>query len=106
MHGNSCLSTKSTEWTSPSTAISTTTSGPGRSSRWPSTRKKACAISPAVVAVADWRMLRRSAPGSICTSSAFHYCYAAIHDRTVVFKAYDIDGLLFDTFELTKADDR
>jgi predicted phosphodiesterase len=37
---------------------------------------------------------------------AFHYCYAAIHDRTIVFKAYDIDGLLFDTFELTKADDR
>ncbi len=37
---------------------------------------------------------------------AFHYCYAAIHDRTIVFKAYDIDGLLFDTFELTKAEDR
>jgi hypothetical protein len=37
---------------------------------------------------------------------AFHYCYAAIHDRTIVFKAYDIDGLLFDTFELTKAQDR
>jgi hypothetical protein len=37
---------------------------------------------------------------------AFHYCYAAIHDRTIVFKAYDIDGRLFDTFELTKAEDR
>ncbi len=37
---------------------------------------------------------------------AFHYCYAAIHDRTIVFKAYDIDGKLFDTFELTKAEDR
>ncbi len=37
---------------------------------------------------------------------AFHYCYAAIHDRTIVFKAYDIDGELFDTFELTKAADR
>jgi len=37
---------------------------------------------------------------------AFHYCYAAISDRTIVFKAYDIDGLLFDTFELTKAVDR
>ncbi len=37
---------------------------------------------------------------------AFHYCYAAIHDRTIVFKAYDIDGLLFDTFELTKAEDQ
>jgi len=37
---------------------------------------------------------------------AFHYCYAAISDRTIVFKAYDIDGLLFDTFELTKAIDR
>jgi acid phosphatase type 7 len=37
---------------------------------------------------------------------AYHYCYAAIYDRTIVFKAYDIDGLLFDTFELTKAEDR
>jgi hypothetical protein len=37
---------------------------------------------------------------------AFHYCCAAISDRTIVFKAYDIDGLLFDTFELTKAVDR
>jgi len=37
---------------------------------------------------------------------AFHYCYAAIHDRTIVFKAYDIEGKLFDTFELTKAADR
>lgn len=37
---------------------------------------------------------------------AYHYCYAAIADRTIVFKAYDIDGLLFDQFELTKADDR
>ncbi len=37
---------------------------------------------------------------------AFHYCYAAIHDRTIVFKAYDIDGRLFDTFELAKAEDR
>lgn len=39
-------------------------------------------------------------------NSVFHYCYAAIADRTIVFKAYDIDGRLFDTFELTKADDR
>lgn len=33
---------------------------------------------------------------------AFHTCHAAVHDRTIVFKAYDIDGRLFDTFELTK----
>jgi predicted phosphodiesterase len=37
---------------------------------------------------------------------AYHYCYAAISDRTIVFKAYDIDGLMFDMFELTKAPDR
>jgi len=39
-------------------------------------------------------------------TSVYHYCYAAIADRTIVFKAYDVDGKLFDTFELTKADDR
>jgi hypothetical protein len=39
-------------------------------------------------------------------NSVFHYCYAAIADRTIVFKAYDIDGRMFDSFELTKADDR
>lgn len=31
-----------------------------------------------------------------------HYCYATIHERTIQFKAYDIEGRLFDTFELTK----
>ncbi len=43
---------------------------------------------------------------SLHFQKAFHYCYAAISDRTIVFKAYDIDGLLFDTFELMKAADR
>ena len=31
-----------------------------------------------------------------------HYCFAAVHDRTIQFKAYDIEGRLFDTFELSK----
>jgi hypothetical protein len=31
-----------------------------------------------------------------------HYCFATVQDRTIQFKAYDIDGRLFDTFELTK----
>lgn len=31
-----------------------------------------------------------------------HYCFATVHDRTIQFKAYDIEGRLFDTFELTK----
>ncbi len=31
-----------------------------------------------------------------------HYCLAAVHDRTIQFKAYDLEGRLFDTFELTK----
>jgi hypothetical protein len=39
-------------------------------------------------------------------ASVYHYCYAAIAERTIVFKAYDLDGKLFDTFELTKAADR
>lgn len=43
---------------------------------------------------------------SLHFQSVFHYCYAAISERTIVFKAYDIDGKLFDTFELTKAEDR
>lgn len=33
---------------------------------------------------------------------AHHYCYATVHDQTIQFKAYNLDGLLFDTFELTK----
>ncbi len=35
-----------------------------------------------------------------------HYCFAVVHDRTIQFKAYDVDGRLFDTFELTKPQDR
>jgi 3',5'-cyclic AMP phosphodiesterase CpdA len=31
-----------------------------------------------------------------------HYCYATVHERTIQFKAYDLEGRLFDTFELTK----
>lgn len=34
---------------------------------------------------------------------AFHYCYVTAFENTLQFKAYDIDGQLFDTFELTKA---
>jgi hypothetical protein len=43
---------------------------------------------------------------SLHFQKAYHYCYAAISDRTIVFKAYDIDGLMFDMFELTKPADR
>ena len=35
-----------------------------------------------------------------------HYCFATVHDRTIQFKAYDLEGRLFDTFELTKDPDR
>lgn len=35
-----------------------------------------------------------------------HYCFAAVQDRTIQFKAYDLEGRLFDTFELTKPPDR
>lgn len=31
-----------------------------------------------------------------------HYAFAAVQDRTIQFKAYDLEGRLFDTFELTK----
>ncbi|MDX1961952.1 MAG: LamG-like jellyroll fold domain-containing protein [Pirellulales bacterium] len=37
---------------------------------------------------------------------AHHYCMAVIHDRTIQFKAYDVEERLFDTFELTKDADR
>lgn len=37
---------------------------------------------------------------------AHHYCFAAVHGRTIQFWAYDADGRLFDTFELTKPSDR
>lgn len=35
-----------------------------------------------------------------------HYCFAAVQDRTIQFKAYDLEGRLFDTFELTKPEGR
>jgi hypothetical protein len=35
-----------------------------------------------------------------------HYCFATVQDRTIQFKAYDLEGRLFDTFELTKTGDR
>ena len=31
-----------------------------------------------------------------------HYAFATVQDRTIQFKAYDLEGRLFDTFELTK----
>ncbi|MBA4030939.1 MAG: metallophosphoesterase [Planctomyces sp.] len=33
---------------------------------------------------------------------AYHYCYVTAFDKTIQFKAYDTEGQLFDTFELTK----
>jgi phage tail protein X len=43
---------------------------------------------------------------SIHVQRGHHYCFATVHDRTIQFKAYDLDGRLFDTFELTKDSDR
>jgi acid phosphatase type 7 len=43
---------------------------------------------------------------SLHVNKAYHYCHVAVFDRTMVFKAYDVDGRLFDSFEMTKADDR
>jgi len=43
---------------------------------------------------------------SIHVQRGHHYAFAAVYDRTMQFKAYDVDGRLFDTFELTKASDR
>ena len=43
---------------------------------------------------------------SIHVQRGHHYCFAAVHDRTIEFKAYDLEGRLFDTFNLTKAADR
>jgi len=43
---------------------------------------------------------------SLHVQRGHHYCFATVHDRTIQFKAYDLEGRLFDTFELTKADDR
>lgn len=39
---------------------------------------------------------------SLHVNRAHHFCHVAVFDRTMVFKAYDIEGRLFDTFELTK----
>ena len=35
----------------------------------------------------------------------YHYCTFSIFNKTVIFKAIDIEGRLFDTFQLTKEDD-
>ena len=43
---------------------------------------------------------------SLHVQRGHHYCFATIHDRTIQFKAYDIESRLFDTFELTKPDGR
>jgi hypothetical protein len=43
---------------------------------------------------------------SIHVQRGHHFCFATVHDRTIQFKAYDIEGRLFDTFELTKPADR
>lgn len=39
---------------------------------------------------------------SIHVARGHHYCFASVFDRTMQFKAYDLEGRLFDTFELTK----
>jgi hypothetical protein len=39
---------------------------------------------------------------SVHVAKGHHYCMAAVFDRTLEFKAYDMEGRLFDTFELTK----
>ena len=43
---------------------------------------------------------------SVHVQRGHHYCFAAVHDRTIEFKAYDLEGRLFDTFSLTKPADR
>jgi len=43
---------------------------------------------------------------SLHVNKAYHYCHTVVFDRNLVFKAYEIEGRLFDTFEMTKADDR
>lgn len=43
---------------------------------------------------------------SLHFKKAYHFCYATIHDRTIQFKAYDVEERLFDTFELTKPAER
>jgi hypothetical protein len=36
----------------------------------------------------------------------YHICYATVHDRTIQFKAIDLEGRMFDMFEMTKPEDR
>ncbi|MDX2131727.1 MAG: LamG-like jellyroll fold domain-containing protein [Planctomycetota bacterium] len=43
---------------------------------------------------------------SLQVNREHHVCYVAIHDRTIVFKAIDTSGRMFDAFELTKPSDR
>ena len=43
---------------------------------------------------------------SVHVQRGHHYCVAAVQDRTIEFKAYDLEGRLFDTFSLTKPADR
>jgi acid phosphatase type 7 len=43
---------------------------------------------------------------SIHVARGHHYCFATVFDRTMQFKAYDLEGRMFDTFELTKPEDR
>ncbi len=54
--------------------------------------------------------LERAAPQrawfSLHYKSAYHICYATVHDRTIQFKAIDLEGRMFDVFELTKPEDR
>lgn len=54
--------------------------------------------------------LERAAPQrawfSLHYRSVYHICYATVHERTIQFKAIDLEGKMFDMFELTKADDR
>lgn len=42
---------------------------------------------------------------SLHVNKAYHYCHTVVFDRTMVFKAYDIEGRLFDTFEMTKSNE-
>jgi predicted phosphodiesterase len=39
---------------------------------------------------------------SLHFNPAHHFCYVTIHGKTIQFKAYDIEGRLFDVFEMTK----
>lgn len=50
--------------------------------------------------------LERAAPQrtwfSLHFNPAHHFCYVTIHGKTIQFKAYDLEGRLFDVFEMTK----